>query len=298
MKSKKLLSPVIVLVVAIVAMIAYSLISNIAKKPTITENEFAFSVTYELNGETETIDDVITVRYDRNDGYTDTKTRIYIGKIGGIEEENVTTYHLQEDADGYILLNTKLYADYLMGDTPYDYFADDEFAPQILYYDSEHAEYTDEETLAAQGVRLVSWEYPTPIKNSFVFSHISICNNQVVVPVLLIAILALLAMMIFVKKDADFVRKPIDVLSVIFDFLIAFTTIPVFTVAAWLMDIAGDNEHIFCQMFYFIPALTGLCIAASVGLRRKGFKKSALIVPFIGPAVFVLILFLNSLGLF
>lgn len=292
MKSKKLFLPTAILVAAALVIALYSVVSSIAKKPTVTEQEFAFSVTYSIDGETKTINDVCTVRYDRNGGYTDTKTRFYVGKIGGINEENDTTYILQDDEDGRIVLNTKLYADYLMGDPEYEYFDDDTFEPQILYYDSEEIEYTDEETLLAQGVKLISWEYPKPIENSFVFSHISIVNGEVVLPSLIIAALALIATIVFVKKENDIVPKPIDKISTVCNIVIGFAGVPFFALVTWLSDITGDNESIFHQMIYFTSAFTVLCIAASVSLRRKGFSKASFAVQFLGPVSFLLLLVL------
>ena len=82
MKSKKLFLPTIVFSVAVLAMLISSFVLCIAKKPTVTEGEFPFTITYELDGEKVTVDEVYKVRYDRNGGYTDTKTRIYVGEIG------------------------------------------------------------------------------------------------------------------------------------------------------------------------------------------------------------------------
>lgn len=297
MRSKKLSLPAIILAAAVFAMGIYSVVSNIAKKPTITEKDFAFSVTYEFHGETVTIEDVCTACYLRNDGYTHTKNRVYSGKIGGLKEENDTVFVIEENANGRILLNTKLYADYLMGDARYDYFDDEAFAPQILYYDSEENEYIDEATLLEQGVKLVSWEYPTPIENSFVFSHISICNNSVILPSLLISILALLAILIFVKKEENYQRKPIDVIGIILNFLIGIIALPIVAGISWFLDIMGDNAHFFTQLLYFNSALIILCIAASVALRRKSYKKSSLLIQFGGPAAFLLLLFFTDLFL-
>ncbi len=297
MKSKKLFLPCVILIVAVFAMAIYSVICSIAKKPTITEKEFPFSITYELNGETKTINEVFSVRYDRNDGYTDTKTRVYVGNIGDMgDDEN--SYTLREDENGRIVLLTKLYADYLMGDTKYDYFDNEPFEPQILYYDLDEIEYTDEETLLAQGVKLISFEYPTPIENSFVFSHISIFDNKVVIPSALISLLALILTVILVKKEQDFERKPMDIVSIIFNFILAFVVVPFFTFVALLMDITGDNDNIFSQLIYFVPALTVLGVAASIALRRKGYKKSALVAELVCPVVFVLMfIILGVLGL-
>ena len=262
-------------------MAVYSIVTNIAKKPTITEKDFAFSITYELNGETHTIDDVYSVRYDRNDGYADTKDRIYVGKIGEMNEGD-TNYILQKDEEGRIELITNFYPDYLMGDSAYEYFDDGDFEPQILYYDAEEIEYTDEETLSEQKVKLISFEYPTPIENSFVFSHISYFSGAVVLPTVLIALLALVAIMILVKKEKDLTYKAIDKISIILNFVIGFTLVPFATIVGMLIDINGGGPELYRQILYFIPALLVLCIATSVALRREGYGKKSLVAQLIG----------------
>ena len=152
MKNKKLLPAVIILIAAVLAMAAYAIISGIAKKPTVTEGAFPFSITYELNGETITISDIYRVRYDRNDGYADTKSRVYIGEIGDMGEGN-TCYTILKDANGRLELYTKFYPDYMMGDSEYDYFDDEAFEPKIYYYNLDEQEFGDEETLSAHHYR-------------------------------------------------------------------------------------------------------------------------------------------------
>ena len=191
MKNKKLFLSAIILVVAILAIVVYSVVSSIALKPAITEGEFPFSITYELDGETITINDIYKARYDRNDGYADTKSRVYVGEIGNLGEGN-TLYTLKKGENTRVELCTYFYPDYLMGDPKYDYFDNEAFEPKMYYYDAEEQEYSDKETLEAQGVKLISFEYPTPIENSFVFSHISYFSGAVVLPALLIALLALI----------------------------------------------------------------------------------------------------------
>lgn len=288
MKSKKMFFPVVVICAAVLLTAIYSVLSGIAMKPTITEQEFAFSVTYELDGEIKTLEDTYSVHYDRNDGYNNTKTRVYVGKMSSTNEDS-SFFVLKKDDSGRIELNTRLYPDYLMGDSEYDYFEDGSFEPYISYYDLEEIEYTDEETLAEHGVKLISYEYPTPIENSFVFSHISILDSGVVLPALLFSFLAWLIILIRVKKDEDYIRKPIDTVSTLFNFLVCFVLLPYFTICAWLLDALGDNESLFNQIFYFIPAITVLGVAASLALRRKQYGVAALLVQFIGPAIFGII---------
>lgn len=289
MKNKKLFLSAIILVVAILAIVVYSVVSSIALKPTITEGEFPFSITYELDGKTITIDEIYKARYVRNDGYADTKGRVYVGEIGNLGEDN-TVYTLKKDENTRVELWTHFYPDYLMGDSEYDYFDYEAFEPRIYYYDAEETEHYDEETLLAQGVKLISFEYPTPIENSFVFSHLSYFNGTVVLPTLLIALLAVIATIIFVRKEKELKLRAIDVVSIILNFVIGFTVIPFVSILAIFIDIEGGGPELYYQVLYFIPALSMLCIAASVALRRKGYGVKALITELVGPIVFTLYL--------
>ena len=289
MKNKKLFIPTIILIAAILASATYMVISSIAKKPTTTEGEFLFSITYELDGETVTINDVYRARFVKNDGFANTKSRMYVGEIGNRGENN-TIYILKEDENTCVELRTNFYPDYLMGDPEYDYFDEEAFEPQIYYYDAEEQAYSDEETLLAQGIKLIGFEYPTPIENSLVFSHISYLSSAVVLPTLIIALLALVAIIIFVKKDKELKYKAIDIVSLVLNFVIGFTLIPYISIAAMLIDINGGGPDFHYQVFYFFPLIFVLCIAASIALRRKGYGVKALVTELIGPVVFALFL--------
>ena len=289
MKSKKFLLPTLILAVTVVAIVVCSLVLSIAVKPTVTEGEFPFSITYELDGKTVTIEDVYKVRYVKNGGYADTKSREYIGEIGN-RGENETIYTLKKEGNARVELWTYFYPDYMMGDAEYDYFEEKDFKPILYYFDADEIEYQDEETLAAQGVKLIGFEYPTPIENSLVFSHLSYFSSAVVLPTLLFAILALIAMFIFVKKDKELKYKAVDVISVILNFVIGLTLIPFVIVLALLIDVDGGGPEFYNQVMYFIPALLVLCVAASVALRRMGYGVKSLLPQLVGPVVFAVYL--------
>ena len=289
MKTKKLFLPTVILVVAILVTIIFLVIFSIAKKPSVTEAEFPFSITYELDGETVTISEVYKARYVRNDGYADTKTRVYEGSIGDTEDSG-SFFTLKKEENGRIELWTHLYADYLMGDPEYDYFDDKPFEPRIGYYDAEEQEHTDEETLTAHGVKIISFEYPTPIENPLVFSHLSYFSGAIVLPILLIALLALVAIMIFVRKERELKYKTVDVFSIILNFVVFFTLVPLVTVLGMFIDIEGGSPAFYHQVAYFIPSFSVLCIAASVALRRKGYGVKSLIVQLAAPALFIVYL--------
>ena len=180
----------------------------------------------------------------------------------------------------------------------YDYFDDEAFEPRIYYYDVQATEYHVYETLAAQGVRLISFEYPTPIENSFVFSHISHFSGAVVLPTLLISLLALIATIIFVKKEKELKYKAVDIVSIVLNFVIGFTLIPFVTILGVFIDIEGGGPELYYQVTYFIPTVITLCTAVSVALRRKGHSVKSLIAGLTGPAVFavyLLVLFVCEL---
>jgi cytochrome bd-type quinol oxidase subunit 2 len=192
------------------------------------------------------------------------------------------------------MLYTNFYPDYLMGDTEYDYFSHKDFKPELVYYDyPDYNEYTDDRTLLEHGVQLISWDYPEPVENTFVFSHISYLSSEVVFPLLLIAVSALLAVMIFVKKETDFVRQRTDVISTVFNYLIALFAVPFLTIFACLSDINGSGPDLSHQIIYLIPAITVLSLAASVSLRRKDFRRSSLAVQFIGFALLALAIIMD-----
>ena len=289
MKNKKLFLPAIIFGAAILVTVIFLIISSIAKKPSVTEAEFPFSITYELDGETVTISEVYKARYVRNDGYADTKTRVYEGSIGDTEDSG-SFFTLKKEENGRIELWTHLYADYLMGDPEYDYFDDKPFEPRIGYYDAEEQEYTDEETLAAHGVKLISFEYPTPIENPLVFSHLSYFSGAIVLPILLIALLALVAIIIFVRKEKELKYKTVDVFSIILNFVVFFTLVPLVTVLGMFIDIEGGSTEFYHQVAYFFPAFSVLCIAASVALRRKGYGVISLITQLAAPVLFIVYL--------
>jgi len=289
MKKGKLFLPTIILVSAVVITMVSVIIAGISLKPVVTESEFPFSITYELDGETVTINDVYKVHYDDDEAY---KYRVYDGKIAGKEEDN-SYYVLKKEENGRIELWTHFYADYLMGDPEYDYFDEEPFEPRIYYYDAQETESHDQDTLAEHGVKLISFEYPEPIKNSLRFSHIVMPEGEIVLPSIIIALLALIATLIFVKRDNDYVRKPINVITIIFHFIIGFIAFPFFAIFAGLLSALGDVGDVMNLITYLLPALTILCITASIGLRRKLYGKSALVVQFISPAVFVIIIIIS-----
>lgn len=291
MKSKKLLLPAIIMIVAVVLMAVACVVLSLAQKPTITEAEFPFSITYEYKGETVTVEDVYTVRYVGNDGYADTKSRIYEGKIGNFGTVDVTDYTIEETEHSLLILSTNFQPDYMMGDAEYDHYEFDPFAPSFTYYGIDGYTATDPEELEAMGAKIIDYQYPEPIENTLVLSHVSILSGETVVPpTVLISLLALLVILFCVKKDADVVPVSLDTATIILNVIVGFVATPFLSLVSILIDITGENNNILSQSMYFTGALTLLGIAASVALRRKGYSKTAFVVQFAGPVLFILIM--------
>ena len=295
MKNKKLFLPALIMALALLVMTVYCFCTCIAQKPTVTSAEFPFSITYEYNGEEITYEDVFYARYSENGGYSHSKLRIYVGEIGKLGEGE-TFLTVKEDETGSILISTKMYPDYMMGDPWYDYFDDEDFAPELLYHNREGEEFTDEETLTAQGVKLISWEYPEPIENSFKFSHLSHLNGEVVLPALIISLVALLATIIFVKKERKYTQ--LDIASIVFNVAVMLVPAPFLTIVACFVDVVGGNDDLLALCFYFLPAFTVLGVAASIALRRKGYSKVGFFIQFVTSAVLAILMLVANLGLY
>ena len=290
MKSKKLFLPSIILLSAIVVMCVFGLLDAIVREPVIREGEFPFSITYEVDGKTETIEGTYVCTYAGVGSYGDIKSRYYLGEIVNAEEMDVQgDYTIYKDEEGYIILTTCLHADYLMGDPTEKYYRT-ECEPYLAYENMQGMGYEEGLELSVHNAKIISWEYPQPIKNSFEFSYMTILSGRTVVPMTIIAVLALVASMIFVKKEQDLCYTWMDKVSIVCNFLITLLVVPFCTMTGVLIDIVDVAEELGGQILYLNSAIITLGIAASVCLRRKGYRKSGLFVQFIGVILFAILI--------
>ena len=295
MRSRKLTLPAVILAVAVVLMAVYGIVTNIAMKPTITQHDFPFSITYELDGKTETFEGIYTAFYVGNGGYIDTTIRQYDGTFTSNREDADVGMILRHDENGTIYLHTRLYPDYLMGDPEYDTYYDTyPYAPILTYNNFELGDFEDEQTLMEQGARLISWEYPEPIVNSFEFSHIAHLNGNAVLPFVIIAAVALLLVLIFVKRDPLLPKHWTQKVSILINILLLVFFVPFTTIVGFLSDINGSSGNFVHMLFYVLPSVTLLSLAASVSLRRKGFALGCFIASAIGPCLLSLMMLLSA----
>ena len=282
--------------ITLVVMAVFAVINNIALKPTITEHEFPFSVTYELNGETVNVEGVCKASYIGNGGYVKATTRQYDEEYISQRENIGSSFEIFVGNESSITLFTHIYPDYLMGDPEYDYFDDTVYEPILSYSNWATGETAEGQDLLEYGAKIISWELPEPIENSFEFSHIAHMSSADVFPFMLIAIVAMIAMMIFVKRDKTVPMEPIDKISLVLSIAIAVVCIPFVSIYGMLIDINGREPAFSHQMGYLAAAFLVLALAASLGLRRRGYHKSGLIVQFAGPVYFGLHLLISAIS--
>ena len=295
MTNRSLKIPVIIFSIGLVlALVAYML-TGIVKTPAVTQQDFAYSATYRLNGETKKLEGVYRCQFRYTNKGTDPLERYYEGfylsdPLAG--EPEAHTIARQDDLELRIVFI--FYDDYLMGDgergEQYNYAIPE---PYLAVYDEMGVEYTDPETLEKFDAELLSWETPQPIENHFVFSGFSILHDGSMLVMLLVGILVIVACMIFVKRDKNVSYQFIDKISIILNFIVAIVAVPFMTLVVLFMPIYVSGEEMIYQVDLCVPAITAFTIAASMALRRKGFAKSGFFIQFVGPLLFVLLMLLE-----
>ena len=102
---------------------------------------------------------------------------------------------------------------------------------------------------------------------------------------LLVAVLTIIACVVFVKKNADASYKLLDKLSLIANCIIGIVAIPFITVVIFFFPLVMESVSLMYQIYLCVPALTAFAIAASVSLRRKGFTMFGFFVQFVFPVL-------------
>ena len=284
MNIKNMKLPIIMIAIGLILAVASCFLTGILKEPVIREHDFAYSVTYRLDGEVKTYEGSFQCRFDGFDRSDDPTLRQYVGvhtKDGSVLD---SFYFTVAEKDGVELsIVTDLDAAYLMGDPDkYEYVSGNEDP----YLEAIDAEGCGVEVSDIFDVEIISWEYPTPIENSFRFAGFSRLYAVSMLAMLLVGVLTMIACVIFVKRNADVSYKLLDKLSIIANFIIGIVVIPFITVVICLFPLVMEAGSLMYQIYLCIPPLTTFTVAASVALRRKGFTKSGLLVQFAFPVLF------------
>ena len=138
-------------------------------RPEVKEGEFDVSITYEVNGETKTLDLVYACEYD---GIALTLEGAYYrdwnGKFVGYEEGDVIPV-LETENGGKVALCVLIYPEYFMGEPDYlDGFSPVVLTNYIYYEDGNEMIIDDQEQISEDyGVKVIDCKYSEPIENRF-----------------------------------------------------------------------------------------------------------------------------------
>ena len=92
MKDKNLRLTKIVFLVAVIAMVIAVVICGIAKKPTVTQGEFPYSVTYSVKGEVKTLEGVYKAQFvGKTENITVAKNGATGNEIDAISSATITS---------------------------------------------------------------------------------------------------------------------------------------------------------------------------------------------------------------
>lgn len=286
MNTKNFKKAKLILVVYLIATLSLLFLGYSVQKPRVARQEFPFSITYSYQGKTKTISDVYVGEYARGAKYLGDDAVAWYGYIKDHDRLESDFYRIGEIGGQAFSINLNIEPGYLMGDPKYAGSACQPSGVCHSFDGTNDITVTDAAELEKLGFSMISWEYPEPIENAFSFGGVSL-SSEAVMYTAFIAIAALLACMILIKKDKDIVYSKLDKVSIVLNFLIAIPAFPFIFIVSALSEIVADTS-IWQQILYLAPALTVLGIGASVSLRRMGHKNLGFLIQFAGPAVFAL----------
>ena len=294
MKYKNLKVPAIILAIGLIAAIAAYLCTSVMKAPVITEQAFPYSATYKLNGETYTYEDVYVCTFSPATRDSIPIERFYgYSYLKGDGINHPGQYTIAEKDGLELRIVTGFTSSYLMGDG-------DAFYTNDIYlaaYDDMGVEYTEPEILGKFDAELLSVELPTPIENTLAFAGFSLLYDVSMLAMLIVGYLTILACIIFVKRDSEVTYKIADKVSIVLNFVIGLAGIPFAAMIAWISQIFMSLSDPLYQLELIIPVVGVFTIAASLCLRRKGYTNSGLFIQLATPALFCLLMIIESFSL-
>ena len=292
MNTKNLKKAKIIFVIYLIATLALLFLGYSVQKPKVAQQEFPFTITYSYQGETQTISDVYLGEYVRSAKYLGDDSLAWYGYIKDHNRLESDFYRIGEINGQAFSINLNIEPGYLMGDPK---FAGSVCQPTGVCHSfdgTNEITVTDPAELEKLGFSIVNWEYPKPIENAFSFGGISL-SSEATIYTAAIAVLALLACMILIKKDKELTCGTLDKISILLNILVIVIGFPFILIVSSLSEILAEVSPIQ-QLLYFSPALTVIGIAASVTLRRMGHKNLGFLIQFAGPAVFALSILIET----
>ena len=288
MKGKSLRIPAIIIAIGIIVAIAAGLLVSMQKMPTVTKQDFDFSITYKLDGETKTLDGVYSCRFTGFGGNgVDPLCRYYEGtyKVEG-EDDGDRCFTIAEK-DGYELYIVALLNDaYLMGDVENDSYNSYNEEPTLEAEDKDGYQYDETELPAV-------FAYPEPIENTFQFTGFSGLHATNTGVMTLVGILTLILCMIFVRKCDGVEYGVLDKIGIALNFAVMLFALPIIYIGAIFIQAFPTGPDWIYQAYLCVPQIAPFSIAASLALRRKGFRKIGFCIQFLAPVAEVILMVLE-----
>ena len=292
MKCKSLRIPAIIIAIGIIIAITANLLLSMQKTPTVTNHDFDFSITYKLDGETKTINGVYSSRFTgfgANSVYP--LCRYYEGNYRVEGESDGDRCFTIAEKDGYELYIVALLNDYyLMGDEENESYDSYTEGPTLEAEDKDGNQYDETELPDVFDAEIVSFEYPKPIENTFSFTGFSGLHTTGMGVMILVGILTLILCMIFVKKGDGVEYCVLDKVGFALNFAAMFFALPVMYLTSALIQAYPTGPDWIYQAYLCIPQIIPFSVAASLSLRRKGFRKSGFFIQFLALAIEVVII--------
>lgn len=291
MKNRSLRISAIIISVGIIIAIVANLLVSMQKTPTITEHDFDFSITYKLDGETKTLTGVYSSRFTGfGSSGVDPLDRYYEGTCEVDGETDGDRCFTIAEKDGYKLYIVALLNDaYLMGDVENDSYDSYNEGPTLEAEDKDGYQYDETELPDLFNAEIVSFEYPEPIENTFSFTGFSGLYTTGTGVMILVGILALILCMIFVKKADGVQYCAFDKFGIALNFVAMFFALPILYLASAFIQAFQTGPDWIYQAYLCIPQIIPFSVAASLSLRRNGFRKSGFFIQFLAPVIEIIV---------
>ena len=99
--------------------------------------------------------------------------------------------------------------------------------------------------------------------------------------------------MIFVRKGDGVEYRALDKIGIALNFVAVLFVLPIIYIASVFVQAYKMGLDWIYQAYLCIPQIIPFSIAASLSLRRKGFRKSGFFVQFLVPAIEVIFIVLE-----
>lgn len=288
MKTRNYLKAWIIFGVYVTVTCALLLFGYSVQKPAVERQEFPFSINYAYQGKNETISGVYVAEYSQDAKYIGDNAIAWFGYIKDHDRLSLDYYRVVEFEDEVFSVNLNMSPGHLMGDPAYAGFVCQPTAQYNSFDGTNETVITDPAELEKMDFSIIGWSYPEPIENTFSFGGFCLSSEGTIYTAV-IAVAALLACMILIRKDPKLVYGHLDRFSIVLNLLIAIVAFPFILIVSALSEIVADAS-VCQQILYFTPALTVLGIAASLTLRRLGYRRAGFWCGFVGPAIFALLM--------